>query len=109
MNTHDSKMEKWVCRACFKEFRTQAARTNHFCVPPIPPPTIEKDPIKHPSHYTSHPSGVECITIAQHHNFNIGNAIKYLWRQGLKEGEPSEKDLLKAKQYIEFELARIKK
>jgi hypothetical protein len=42
------------------------------------------DQINHPKHYNSHPSGVECITIAEHHNFNIGNVLKYLWRAGLK-------------------------
>ena len=67
------------------------------------------DAVTKPKHYNTHPSGVECITITQHHNFSVGNAIKYLWRQGLKEGESSEKDLRKAIQYIEFELRRIKK
>jgi hypothetical protein len=64
------------------------------------------DAIEHPSHYNSHPSGVECITIVQHFEFNIGNAIKYLWRAGLKESSSYEEDLLKARQYIDFELAR---
>ena len=45
---------------------------------------MKKDNINHPSHYTSHPSGIECIDIAEHHDFCIGNAIKYLWRAGLK-------------------------
>ena len=44
------------------------------------------DPINHPHHCTQHPSGVECITITEHYNFNVGNAIKYLWRAGLKDG-----------------------
>ena len=35
------------------------------------------DPVNHPPHYTGHKSGVECITICEHHNFCIGNAIKY--------------------------------
>lgn len=46
--------------------------------------TDKNDKVNHPTHYTSHPSLIECITIARHHNFCIGNAIKYLWRQGLK-------------------------
>lgn len=63
--------------------------------------------VNHPKHYTSHPSGIECKDVAQHHNFNIGNAIKYLWRQGIKPGEASSKDLRKAIKYIEFEIERI--
>jgi hypothetical protein len=74
-----------------------------------------KDPdlVNHPSHYTSHPSGVECIDIAKHHNFCVGNSIKYLWRCGLKieEGktvlESEIKDLQKAGKYIEFEINRL--
>ena len=60
-----------------------------------------------PQHYKQHPSGVECIQITEHMNFNLGNAIKYLWRAGLK-GDPVE-DLEKAAWYIEREIKRIKK
>lgn len=38
-------------------------------------------------------------------NFNLGNAIKYLWRAGRKTPDRLE-DLKKAKQYLEFEIAR---
>jgi hypothetical protein len=64
------------------------------------------DPINHPAHYTSHPSGVECITVTEHFGFNIGNAIKYLWRAGLKSSDATE-DLKKAAWYVEREIARL--
>lgn len=63
------------------------------------------DSINHPKHYNEHPSGVECIEITEHFNFNVGNAIKYLWRAGLK-GEQSE-DLRKAVWYVQREIKRI--
>ena len=63
------------------------------------------DPVNHPKHYTTHPSGVECIEVTEHMNFCVGNAIKYLWRSGLK-GEQIE-DLRKARWYIDREIARI--
>ena len=63
------------------------------------------DPVNHPKHYTEHPSGVECIEITEHMTFCVGNAIKYLWRAGLK-GEQVE-DLRKARWYIDREIARI--
>ena len=63
------------------------------------------DPLNHPKHYTEHPSGVECIEITEHMNFCVGNAIKYLWRAGLK-GEQIE-DLRKARWYIDREIARL--
>lgn len=64
----------------------------------------EHDPVNHPKHYTSHPSGVECITVTEHMSFNVGNAIKYLWRADEK-GAPIE-DLRKAAWYVEREIAR---
>jgi hypothetical protein len=67
-----------------------------------------KDEINHPSHYNSHPSGVEAITICECYNFNIGNALKYLWRADHKHESPT-KDLEKAKWYIERELQRLNK
>jgi len=65
------------------------------------------DPVNHPSHYTSHPSGVECIDIIEHHSLCLGNAIKYLWRAGLKNKETLIEDLQKAIWYIEREIERI--
>jgi hypothetical protein len=62
------------------------------------------DPVNHPDHYNAHPSGVECVTIAEHFTFNIGNAIKYLWRAGHKNGV---EDLRKAAWYIQREIDRI--
>jgi hypothetical protein len=62
--------------------------------------------VDHPTHYTSHPSGVECIDVAQHFNFNLGNCIKYIWRSGLKTSDPKQ-DLQKALWYLENELKRI--
>ena len=62
------------------------------------------DKIDHPPHYTAHPSGVECIDIVEAFNFNIGNAMKYLWRAGLK-GD-ADADLQKARWYIDREIER---
>ena len=66
------------------------------------------DPVNHPKHYTSDPSGVECITITRHRNFNIGNAMKYLWRAGLKDSDAHVQDLEKAIFYINDEIARLR-
>lgn len=66
-----------------------------------------QDEVNHPSHYTSDPSGIECIQITRHRNFNIGNAIKYLWRAGLKDGNSDIQDLQKAVWYIQDEIERL--
>lgn len=62
------------------------------------------DPVNHPSHYTSHPSGVECITVTEHMGFNLGNAVKYIWRADLKDN--AMEDLDKAEWYIKREKQR---
>jgi|TARA_R110000824_G_C14737879_1_gene627099 hypothetical protein len=66
------------------------------------------DPVNHPAHYTGHPSGVECIDITEHFGFSLGNAIKYIWRAGLKSDNAVE-DLEKAVWYIQREIKRRKK
>lgn len=68
--------------------------------------TAPHDPVNHPKHYNNHPSGVECITITRHMGFNIGNAIKYLWRADEKGN--ALQDLEKAAWYIADEIKRRK-
>lgn len=63
------------------------------------------DFVNHPKHYTSHKSGVECITVTRHMNFNKGNAMKYLWRAGEKGDEVE--DLRKCIWYIQNEIDRL--
>lgn len=63
------------------------------------------DIVNHPPHYTAHASGVECITITEHMSFNLGNAMKYIWRSGDKGTQIV--DLQKARWYIEREISRL--
>lgn len=65
------------------------------------------DVVNHPPHYTSHPSGVECIQITEHMNFCLGNALKYIWRAGLKNN--AKEDIEKAIWYLKRELERMEK
>lgn len=66
------------------------------------------DPVNNPKHYTDHPSGVECIQITEHLDFCLGNAIKYIWRAGLKSPNVVE-DLRKARWYLDREISRLVK
>ena len=63
-----------------------------------------QDPVNHPKHYTEHPSGIECIQITEHMSFNLGNALKYIWRCDLKKD--AVEDLKKAIWYIQRELSK---
>lgn len=77
--------------------------------------TSEFDRVHHPKHYTSHPSGIECIDVIEHMTLCTGNAVKYLWRAGQKreEGmtdlEKQIEDLKKADWYIKREIQRLEK
>jgi hypothetical protein len=80
-------------------------------------PTVgeREDMVNHPSHYNSHPSGIEFIEVGRHFNFNIGSAIKYLWRNGIKKEdgltaeEKQIEDLKKAIWYITDEIKTLEK
>jgi hypothetical protein len=68
------------------------------------PMTPPHDPVDHPKHYTSHPSGIECIQITEHMGFSLGNAVKYIWRADLKAD--AIEDLRKARWYLDREIDR---
>jgi hypothetical protein len=105
------------CARCVDRFYTvQGAAAPHYCefCIPIIKHSLEiqgqekidagkdkpnLDDINSPKHYTSHPSGVECIQITRHFPFAVGNTIKYLWREGLKES--NKEDALKAHWYLQ--------
>lgn len=63
------------------------------------------DIINKAEHYNKSPSGVECIDIIEHMPFNIGTAMKYLWRCDHKHPDPIQ-DLQKAAYYIQHEIER---
>lgn len=93
---------------------------------PVDPKTQAPDfnEINKAAHYNLHPGGIECIDVIRHMNFNCGNAVKYMWRNGLKPVADSElgvlhhdspsaevvgavKDLNKAAYYILDEIKRL--
>lgn len=70
----------------------------------------ERDLVNHPPHYNSHPAKIECIDVVEHLPFNVGNAIKYLWRAPHKSKGTSTstelQDYEKAIWYIQREIQR---
>lgn len=70
------------------------------------------DAVNNPKHYNSHPArcecgkGIECIQIVESMPFNLGNVMKYLWRNEEKNGL---EDLKKASWYLQREIARREK
>lgn len=64
------------------------------------------DAVNHPTHYTSHPDGLECIEVTEHMNFALGNAVKYIWRVSFGGKSDDVEDLKKARWYIDREIER---
>jgi hypothetical protein len=73
----------------------------------MPTKSLKEDMVDKPKHYNSHPTGIECVEVAEHFGYNLGNALKYIWRAGLKWD--SEEDLKKAIWYLNRELEKNKK
>ena len=67
-----------------------------------------KDTKNTPPHYQGKIQPIDLIN-AQDLNFNLGNVVKYVCRAGKKAGENTLSDLEKAKDYINFEIERVKK
>lgn len=68
----------------------------------------EQPTISTPSHYQGTTQPIDLIN-AQNLNFNLGNVVKYVCRAGKKEGENILSDLEKAKNYINYEIERVKR
>lgn len=65
---------------------------------------MTREAVNHPAHYNQHPSGVECVEVAEWFGFNLGNAIKYIWRAGHKDD--AIEDLKKAAWYVNREIEK---
>ena len=91
--------------AGIEQVRQNAFKPTDFGVSMLP--EFKHDFVNHPKHYCDHPSGIECIEITRHHDFAIGNAIKYLWRAGLKDSDNEIQDLKKAVWYIQDKIAQL--
>lgn len=64
------------------------------------------DPIN-PSHY-QFSNGAQVIDITENLSFSLGNVVKYVARAGRKSEDPLE-DLLKARFYLEREIALVER
>ena len=104
-STHDTPREMFGAPRSRKR---NVNSLNSESIAPGPPndsADVTQDTINHPKHYTSHPSNVECITVVEWMSFNLGNAVKYIWRAGFK-GYQIE-DLQKARWYVDREIKRL--
>jgi hypothetical protein len=70
------------------------------------PEVKKEEQVNHPAHYTSHPSGIEAITVTSGFGFVLGNVIKYVWRAGLKSTDPLP-DLKKARWYLDYHIKSL--
>lgn len=67
------------------------------------------DNVNHPKHYNQ--GTIEVIDYIEDKNlgFNLGNAVKYISRAGVKDPTKTLEDLEKACWYVKREIERLKK
>lgn len=67
------------------------------------------DNVNHPKHYNT--GTIEVIDYIEDKNlgFNLGNAVKYISRSGVKDPSKTVEDLEKACWYVKREIERLKK
>jgi hypothetical protein len=67
------------------------------------------DNVDHPKHYNQ--GKIEVIDYIEDKNlgFNLGNAVKYISRAGIKDPAKTLEDLEKACWYVKREIERLKK
>lgn len=95
----DDKPKLWSYRTSFETIGGNVLNDNEAVIDEV------NDLIANPNHYTSHPSGVEPISITAHETFLRGNIIKYVLRAPFKGTELQ--DLRKARQYLDWEIERV--
>ena len=68
-----------------------------------------REQVEHPPHYNWHPAGIEAVDVCEAFPYNLGNAIKYIFRSGgtVTKGD-IETDLEKAIWYLRRELERLR-
>lgn len=60
------------------------------------------DMVNNPPHYNSHPAGIEAIDVLRHStNYDLGQAIKYIWRVMWGGKHNDVEDISKAIWYLQ--------
>jgi len=83
-----------------EQFDRDSNRGNWYLLEETP------DPVTAPSHYNL-PNGLQVIDLTKNESFLRGNVLKYVFRAPHKGNELE--DLLKARQYLNWEIERVEK
>lgn len=60
------------------------------------------DMVNHPPHYNGHPAGIEAIEVLRHStDYDLGQAMKYIWRVMWGGKNNDEEDICKAIWYLQ--------
>jgi hypothetical protein len=103
--TLDAVKEKYLYQGTRGDFEREYSKTKE--VKPVKEDdALLKSQVNNPSHYGGKDNPYEAIKVIEAWglNFHLGNTVKYLSRMGKKEGEASNKDLLKAQWYLDREV-----
>ena len=105
----DEASIKKFCSKCYNKLRAKREENMDNTIK-VKVTDVTEDVIGHPNHYCAGRKYEPKDVIRDWDlNFNLGNAVKYISRNGRKSGESSLKDLKKARQYLDFEIEAIEK
>lgn len=85
-----------VCRQIDSDGRSHIRFDTRGCPIHEKPKPVGNDPI-HPPHYRGDGIPFDCIAVVRDLSFDVGNAVKYLWRADMKNGR---EDIEKARWYL---------
>lgn len=96
-------------RGFYRESLTVIPQVEEQLELPLGLPEAE-DLVNHPKHYKDRVPGIECIEVTKHFDFLRGNAIKYVWRAGLKGDDKAKEieDLEKAVWYLNTAIEELR-
>lgn len=98
---YDMAKGKYICTDKTGKWES----VNGICWEKVKEEVKEEDIIGHPNHYCAGRKYEPKDVIRDWNlNFNLGNAVKYISRNGRKDGNSSLQDLKKARQYLDFEI-----
>lgn len=110
INLAQERKKKSLTRSLAARKRwAEIRRKTKFLGNSVPDPSqIIDNSIDSPLVYTSHPSGVDAISIAEHFNLCRGRALQLIWKSASGFSYSPLQDLEKAKAYLEREITRLR-
>ena len=96
----------WKCTSCGAAQPASLYELCDACYSKENRENTKLEAVDHPKHYNQI-KGVECIDVVEQMSFNLGNAMKYIWR--CEDKVDKIEDLKKAVWYLQREIEKTER